>query len=111
MKRGRPFRSSVRQNIIELLSVIGKAYGYQIHKIYLEVFPPCTRESIYYHLRTGVKLGELEVAEIKQEQGNYSWGGTVEKIYYVLGPKAEPSNDSRESGEMVCGEKETFITF
>lgn len=92
MARGRPFKSQVRQNIIEILNVLGKAYGYEIHKIYVQIFPNATREVIYYNLRTGAKLGEFEV-EVKQEKGDYSWGATVEKIYYSLGPKAQPRND------------------
>lgn len=95
MKRGRPVKSDIRQNIIEILGGIGKAYGYRIHKIYNEIFPPCTRENIYYNLRKGVVLGEFEIKEIKQEKGDYSWGSTVEKKYYTLGPKAKPKGDKR----------------
>ncbi len=94
MKRGRPFSSIVRQNLVELLNLIGKAYGYQLHKIYIELFPQVTREVVYYNLRTGAKLGEFEV-EVKQEKGDYSWGAVVEKIYYSLGPKAMPKGDER----------------
>lgn len=95
MKRGRPIGSLVRQNVVELLAVLGKAYGYTLHKAYLEIFPACTREVIYYHLKQGAKLGEFEVNEIKQEKGNYSWGTVVEKTYYKLGPKAMPKGDMR----------------
>lgn len=92
--RGRPFSSLIRQNLIEILNLVGKAYGYELHKIYLDIFPSATREVIYYHLRTGAKLGEFEV-EVKQEKGDYSWGAAVEKIYYSLGPKAQPKSDER----------------
>lgn len=95
MKKGRPFKSMVRQNIVEILSAVGKEYGYVIHKIYVQIFPSATREVIYYNLRTGTKLGEFEVFEVKQEKGDYSWGATVEKKYYSLGPKAQPRNDER----------------
>jgi len=95
MKRGRPFSSIIRQNLIEILNLAGKAYGYQLHKIYIELFPPVTREVVYYNLKIGVRLGEFEIAEIKQEKGDYSWGGTVEKIYYSLGPKAIPKGEER----------------
>jgi len=95
MKRGRPVKSDIRQNIIEILASIGKAYGYKIHKIYNEIFPPCTRENIYYNLKKGVVLGEFEIKEIKLEKGDYSWGSTVEKKYYILGPKARPKGDKR----------------
>lgn len=93
--RGRPVKSEIRKNIIEILNVIGSAYGYKIHKFYNELFPPCTRENIYYNLRKGVKLGEFELAEVKQEKGEYSWGTVVEKKYYKLGPNARPRGDPR----------------
>lgn len=94
-QRGRPVRSDIRQNIVEMLAVIGPEYGYKIHRWYNELFPPCTRENIYYNLRKGVKLGEFELAEIKQEKGEYSWGSMVEKKYYKLGSKAVVRGDER----------------
>jgi hypothetical protein len=94
-RRGRPIGSPIRQNIVELLAVLGRGYGYEIAKHYKEVFPACTRESIYYHLRKGVQLGEFIVEEVKQEQGQFSWGPVAEKIYYKLGPKAQPRGDER----------------
>ena len=93
--RGRPVKSEIRQNIIEILHVVGSEYGYKIHKVYNEIFPPCTRENIYYNLRKGVKLGEFEIAEVKQEKGVYSWGTIVEKKYYKLGPTANPRGEPR----------------
>lgn len=95
MKRGRPVKSQIRQNIIEILNITGKAYGYQIHKIYNDIYPQCTREVVYYNLRKGTVLGEFEIKEIKQEKGEYSWGSTVEKKYYVLGRNAKPKGDMR----------------
>ena len=95
MKRGRPTKSAIRQNIVEILSVMGKGYGYQIHKVYKQIFPPCTREVVYYHLKKGVQLGEFAVEEVKQEKGDYSWGTVVEKTYYKLGPQAAPKGEPR----------------
>lgn len=95
MPRGRPVGSVVRQNIVEILNVIGKGYGYEIHKLYNQIFKPCTRENIYYHLRKGVELGEFAVEEIKQEKGKFSWGTVAEKTYYKLGSKAEPKGDDQ----------------
>jgi hypothetical protein len=95
MTRGRPVKSQIRQNIIELIYVIGKAYGYQIHKVYNEIYPQCTREVVYYNLRKGVALNEFKIEEIKLEKGNYSWGSVVEKKYYVLCRNAKPKGDSR----------------
>ena len=95
MPRGRPVGSPIRKNIVEILAVLGKAYGYQIHKMYQQIFPSCTREVIYYHLRKGVQLGEFIIEEVKEERGEYSWGPIVEKTYYKLGPKAQPKGDER----------------
>ena len=87
--RGRPTHSPIRQNIAELLFHLKKAYGYELHRHYNNIFKPCTRESIYYHLRKGLALGIFELIEIKQESGQYSWGPSVEKRYYILGPHAK----------------------
>ena len=91
MPRGRPVKSPIRQNVIEILSVMGKGYGYDIYKAYRDIFTPVTMRSIYYHLNKGVELEEFRVAEVKKEEGEYSWGSTVTKIYYALGPKAKAS--------------------
>ena len=95
MKRGRPVRSVIRQNILEILYFLGQGYGYQICKIYNEVFPPVTQRSVYYHLRKGVQTKEIAINKIKEEKGDFSWGDTVQKIYYELGSLAEPKGDSR----------------
>jgi len=88
-ERGRPKKSLIRQNIVEILYYIKKGYGYDIYKTYVQIFPKVTMRSIYYNLRKGVDTGEIEIKEVKKEKGNYSWGGEVEKIYYCLGPRAE----------------------
>lgn len=90
MPRGRPTKSIVRQNIIEVLYYLKSAYGYEIYKIYKEVFPKVTLRLMYYHLRKGVELGELKIEKREKEEGNFSWGSESEKIYYSLGPNAEP---------------------
>ena len=95
MARGRPAKSEIRQNIVEILFFIKRGYGYDIYKIYREVFAPVTMRSIYYHLKKGVELGEFKVKKIKAEKGNYSWGGEAEKIYYALGPNAKPKIEKR----------------
>ncbi len=95
MPRGRPVNSVIRQHIIEIVHHLGKGYGYQIHKIYAEVYGNVTREVVYYHLKKGVEIGEFEVEMVKQETGAYSWGRTVEKIYYRLGPNARPRVDAK----------------
>ncbi len=95
MGKGRPVKSEIRKNIIEILFFIKKDYGYDIYKIYKAVYPPVTMRSIYYHLKKGVDLEEIKVSEIKKEEGDYSWGKEVEKIYYSLGKNAKPTGDKR----------------
>ena len=94
-KRGRPVYSAIRQNIVEILFFLGKGYGYDIYRIYREVFPKVTLRSIYYHLNKGVALGEFKIEKIEREKGDYSWGETAEKIYYSLGENAFPRGDAR----------------
>lgn len=95
MKRGRPVGSNVRQNILEILYFLGSAHGYHIYKVYRQIFPKITLRAIYYHLKKGIELEELEVDEIQKETGDYSWGSEAEKIYYKLGKKAKPKIDPR----------------
>lgn len=95
MRRGRPVGSTVRQNILEILAVLGRAHGYQIYKVYRDLFPKVTLRVIYYHLKKGKDLGELEIEKVEREKGDYSWGSEAEKIYYKLGPKAVIAGDER----------------
>ena len=95
MKKGRPVKSEIRQNVVEILHFIQKAYGYEIYKHYVAIFPKVTLRSIYYHLKKGVSLGEFQINKIEKEKGNYSWGSEAEKIYYSLGPNAKPAGNDR----------------
>ena len=95
MPRGRPTKSLIRQNIIEILYFLKHAYGYDIYKAYINIFPKVTMRSIYYHLKKGVALEEFKVHKIEKEQGDYSWGSVAEKVYYSLGPKAKPKIEKR----------------
>lgn len=90
MAPGRPIGSDIRLRMVDILAVLESGYGYEIHKIYCQIFTPCTREVVYYHLRTGVKLGLFSIEKMVSEKGEYSWGKTVEKIYYKLGTAAIP---------------------
>ena len=90
MPRGRPTGSKIRQNMIEILHYSGQLHGYSLYTAYKELFPKVTMRSIYYHLKKGAATRELKVAEIRKEQGHYSWGAEVERIYYTLGPNARP---------------------
>ncbi|NQU78354.1 hypothetical protein HQ545_01155 [Candidatus Woesearchaeota archaeon] len=93
MKPGRPLKSHIRQNIVEILYILGSGYAYEIYKIYREIFPKISMRSVYYHLKKGVETQEFVVKEIKKEKGEYSWGAEAEKIYYALGPDAGPKLD------------------
>jgi hypothetical protein len=90
LNRGRPLKSRIRQNIVEILYFLGEGYAYDIYKIYLELFPAATMRSIYYNLKKGVVTQEFVVKDIKREKGAYSWGPEAEKTYYKLGPAAAP---------------------
>ena len=94
-KKGRPCQSEIRQNILEILYFLGRGYGYQISKIYNEVFPQVSQRSIYYHLRKGIMLKEVELNKIEREEGDFSWGTVVEKTYYSLGKNAKPKGQIR----------------
>ncbi len=91
-QRGRPTRSTIRQNIVEVLHFMGEAYGYQIYKAYKDLFPAVTLRVIYYHLAKGKAIGEFQVAGVKKTTGSYSWGPEAERIFYKLGPHAKPHN-------------------
>ena len=95
MKKGRPVKSAIRQNVVEIIYYLNNGYGYQICKIYNEVFPIVTQRSIYYHLRKGLSTKELKVHKIEQEKGDFSWGNMAEKVYYSLGKNAQPKGELR----------------
>jgi hypothetical protein len=99
--KGRPPQSEIRQNMIELLHVLGSAYGYQLSKLYADLFPSATRRVIYYHLQKGVSLGEFEVDRVEHETGDFSWGSVAEKTYYKLGKNAKPRGDPRVKAVVV----------
>ena len=91
MPKGRPVKSEIMQNIVEIFYFMKEGYGYEIYKSYIVIFPKVTMRSIYYHLKKGVDLNEFKVSKIEKEKGNYSWGGEAEKIYYSLGEAAKPT--------------------
>lgn len=89
-KPGRPIGSQARQNIIEILYFYRQLHGYEIYKIYSELFPSVTMRLIYYHLKKGVSTGEFRIAKIDIKTGTYSWGGSVQNIIYELDTGAKP---------------------
>ena len=108
-KPGRPFGSKIRQNLIEILFYLGEGYGYELHKLHEQLFKPCTKEVIYYHLKRGVERNEFEVKEVKIESGNFSWGPQTRKIIYKLGTLARPhmTEDIKEPIEQFLKERNT----
>ena len=95
MVKGRPVKSEIRQNIVEILYFMKEGYGYDIYKAYVVIFPKVTMRSIYYHLKKGIDLHEFKVSKIEKEKGDYSWGPEAEKTYYSLGSAAKPKLDPR----------------
>jgi hypothetical protein len=81
--------------MLEILAVLGRAHGYQLYKVYRDLFPKVTLRVIYYHLKKGLSLGEVEIEKVEREKGDYSWGTEAEKIYYRIGPKARVVGDER----------------
>ena len=90
MPSGRPPRSTIRQNIVEILYCKGEAYGYEICQLYNAIFPAVSMRSIYYNLAKGVELKEFKVTKVTHEKGDYSWGSEAEKTYYGLDANAAP---------------------
>ena len=93
--QGRPIGSSVRQNMVEILYAYGPLYGYQIHKIYEDIFPKITLRLVYYHLKKGLSTKEFSVYKMDIKEGNYSWGARTQNIIYTLGPEAKAVGDAR----------------
>ena len=88
MEKGRPGGSIIRNRINAILNKVGTSYGYEIYKIYQELFGRVHIRSIYYNLKKGIENEEIILVNVKREIGNYSWGDEVEKIYYAKGPYA-----------------------
>lgn len=89
-KQGRPIGSKVRQNVIEILYFYKQLHGYDMYKIYKELYPLVTMRLIYYHLKKGLETGEFKILKVDKKMGTYSWGGTSDNVIYALGPNANP---------------------
>jgi len=86
--RGRPVKSVIRDRMQQIVDALGTAYGYEIYKIYKEVFEPVSVRSMYYHLKRGLALGEFKLAGTKSVQGPFTWGRESTHTYYTLGDSA-----------------------
>ncbi len=89
--RGRPLNSEIRNNIIDMLFIVKQGYGYEIAKLYNQIFPKVTQRAIYYNLKKGESTNEFKVIKIRETKGNYSWGSKADRKYYVLGENARPN--------------------
>jgi len=90
-KRGRPEYSLIRERIIDILYFNGPTHGYEIYKIYRELFGKVTARVIYYHLKKGLAQGIFKIAKIEKQKGEFSWGTEAERIYYELTERASPT--------------------
>ncbi len=81
--------TKIRKRIATLLYHLGPMYGYQLYKNYIKVFGKILMRTFYYNLNKGVSTGEFVVVDIKEEQGAFTWGSKVERVYYDIGPNYE----------------------
>jgi len=86
MRRGRPEGSEIRNNLSVIINRLGCSYGYELYKIYKQVFGDVKLRNIYYNLKKGVNKGNFVFIDIKRELGNYTWGAETERAYYAPGP-------------------------
>ncbi|MDD2678430.1 MAG: hypothetical protein PHT91_00790 [Candidatus Nanoarchaeia archaeon] len=94
--KGRPVGSIIRNRIAVILKNMNIGYGYEIYKIYKNIFGNIHIRTIYYNLKKGIEKEEIILLRIEKEMGKYSWGNEVEKIYYIVGPYANISLPYKE---------------
>ena len=75
---------STRENILKILYIGGSMYGYEVYKIYKEVYGEVLLRTIYYHLKACEKRGELKAKKIVGVLGGFTWGYETDRIYYEL---------------------------
>ena len=95
IRRGRPANSAIRDNITELLYLLGPSYGYDLYKQYRKACGQVSLRSIYYHLKKGQELGLFKPMSIEKKKGNFSWGSVVERRLFGLTKKAKPKGDTK----------------
>ncbi len=88
MPKGRPLKTDIREKIASILKYKKTSYGYEIYKIYKEIFGKISLRNLYYNLNKGLELGEFVVVNMRKEEGDFTWGNKVERKYYSLGPQA-----------------------
>ena len=94
-KRGRLPGSVIRDNIVDLLNVLGESHGYDIYRHYKKLFATASLRSIYYHLKKGTELGVFEFTGVEKVEGDFSWGSGVERRKFKLGANARPKAEAK----------------
>jgi len=105
MPRGRPLKTDIRERIAAILGHVGAAYGYQLYKIYQEIFGKINLRNLYYNLKKGLSLGEFIVVDVRREIGSFTWGAESQHIYYILGPYAMMHNLTDRQKEKLHSHK------
>jgi len=88
--------SPIRENILKILSVGGSMYGYEIYKIYKEVYGDVLLRSIYYNLKKALEEGSIEVKRVVGVLGNFTWGPETDRVYYVVKKEVEMSKEEMD---------------
>ncbi len=94
--KGRPVGSIIRNRIAAILDRTGTGYGYEIFKLYKDLFGKIHIRTIYYNLKKGIEKEEIILLKVENEVGKYSWGNEVQKIYYSIGPYANINLPEKE---------------
>jgi len=92
-KRGRPRKSLIRERMQTIVDALGVTYGYEIYKVYQDAYTSVDLRSMYYHLRKGLVLEEFEEVGVQEVKGEFTWGDTSIRKYYILGPAAKERAD------------------
>jgi hypothetical protein len=80
---------------VNVLAVLGESHGYSLWKAYKAAYGEVSVRSIYYQLHAGLKTGETRISRVVKEEGDFTWGSSVEKTMYALGSSANPEVDPR----------------
>jgi hypothetical protein len=81
-------KSEIREKITSILFFGKSMYGYEIAKLYNQIFSRVSTRVIYYHLHKGCQLEIYDVDKQTKKQGDFSWGETSTIILYKLSQKA-----------------------
>lgn len=100
-------KSIIRENIKKILSVVEEINGYDLYKIYIEVYPKVTMRSIYYNLTKGQELNEFKIKRVIEEEGDFSWGSTSRKVFYKINTVDVPMILNREKSQIIKAYKKT----